>query len=63
MNEVGPHLFTPLQRFFNRHRCRACYIHEADHPTTRWHAARPLGDKRLPFPPEDVALNHVELAP
>jgi len=52
MNEVGPHAFIPLRRFVNRGRCRACYLHEQDHPTRRWHAARPLGDSRRLFGPE-----------
>jgi hypothetical protein len=49
MNQTGPHAFHPLRRFFNRGRCRHCYVHADAHPVNGWVLSRPLGDKRLPW--------------
>jgi hypothetical protein len=50
-NCVSPHTFMPLRRWFNRGRCRACFLPPAKHPTTSWVPSRPWGDKRLPVTP------------
>jgi hypothetical protein len=46
---VQPHNYEPLQRFFNRGRCRACLLHEREHIPGRfypdWPPARAWGEK------------------
>ncbi len=45
---TGPHEFAPLKRWWNRGRCKHCFVPRIDHPVRGWVEARALGDKRLP---------------
>jgi hypothetical protein len=47
VNQVGPHRFTPLRRFFNKGRCRACFVPERAHPVEGWTRSRSLGDSKI----------------
>lgn len=44
--QVSPHDYQPLRRWWNRGRCRACYVHQDAHPVPAYSPARPVGDKR-----------------
>lgn len=46
---TGPHPFQRLRRFFNRGRCRACYLHKREHPVQTWTVLRPIGDRSRAF--------------